>query len=1092
MTTKAYLKTLTWLHGVLWVLLSLTVSPALAQLNENCVVSILNRTVLVKPDGTWVLPNIPANFGPVRARATCVENGVTLSGQSNFFTIPANGSVDVPQIVLGPVTPVPNQVTIAASSPSLTQAGQTVQLTVTAKYADGTTKDIGNSSTGTQYLISNPKLATVSADGLVTAKQSGAVIVQAINEGTQGLLQLSVALSRDTDGDGIPDDAELSLGLNPNNPADALDDLDRDGLTNLKEYQLGTDLRNPDTDSDGLKDGEEVRLGTNPQLADTDGDGVPDGVEVAAGSNPLDSKSVDLAKSLKRITVAPTNFVINVNSVDLLAYQQLTVTGEFTLGGTINLTARAKGTNYTSSDLQICNFGAEDGRVFGGTDGTCTVTVSNNGFTATVTGTVRTFTPKALSYVSIPGFANNVDVSGNYAYVAAGSTGLQVVDVSNRASPQVVASLDTPGNANDVAVVGNFAYVADDSSGLRIINISNPLAPSLAGALDTAGIAWDVVVRGGYAFVADGTSGLKIINVSSPSTPSLVGSLALSGTAKGVDVDLTRKLVVVGGDAGVQVVNIDDLSAPVLLGTMVGGNVRDVVVDGNFVFRADTSYSFTVVDITTPATPVVAASLFLNTGGWLQDIAVSGNFALGADVSFVNVVPIIDVSNPTSPQPRPIIDFSQLRNDKGTGIVVDGSFVYLTADPSGSENGVIGDTRLYIGQYRSQEDRGGIPPTVSITAPTDGSTIIQGQQLAISAQATDDVAVAAVTFNINGVDVFTDTTSPYETTYAVPGNATSLTIVAKAIDLGNNLASSIPVSVTAIPDPLTTVIGRVLDKLGSPVSGASVICQGFATTSSANGTFVVSGVGTISGAVGCNATITDNQGKVLSGASQRITPVRAGQTDVGDITLSEARLETDIGSYFISFSDTYQFLSFSNGFSFKLFGTSYSGIYVNSHGRLTFDYGNNYWWPTLEQFTQQPQVVAYLADLIGGSGGVYVNEHPDRLVVTWKDIPDNTCSGYYGVYGPLVQAILFSDGRIQFAYQGVTGYSYNGIRVGLSSGPTIGNTVDYSQQAPFSTGGITGIHEYWDLCTAFDLDNKILVFTPNGAGGYNVDIHPLQ
>jgi len=34
-----------------------------AQLNENCVVSILNRTVQVRPDGSWVLPNIPANFG---------------------------------------------------------------------------------------------------------------------------------------------------------------------------------------------------------------------------------------------------------------------------------------------------------------------------------------------------------------------------------------------------------------------------------------------------------------------------------------------------------------------------------------------------------------------------------------------------------------------------------------------------------------------------------------------------------------------------------------------------------------------------------------------------------------------------------------------------------------------------------------------------------------------------------------------------------------------------------------------------------------------------------------------------------------------
>jgi hypothetical protein len=46
-----------------------------AQLNEHCTVSVLNRNVRVNPDGSWVLPNVPANFGPVRARATCVEKG---------------------------------------------------------------------------------------------------------------------------------------------------------------------------------------------------------------------------------------------------------------------------------------------------------------------------------------------------------------------------------------------------------------------------------------------------------------------------------------------------------------------------------------------------------------------------------------------------------------------------------------------------------------------------------------------------------------------------------------------------------------------------------------------------------------------------------------------------------------------------------------------------------------------------------------------------------------------------------------------------------------------------------------------------------
>jgi hypothetical protein len=49
----------------------------------------------------------------------------------------------------------------------------------------------------------------------------------------------------DTDGDGIPDKVELAWGLDPQNPADAHEDLDGDGFTNLEEFRDGTDPRDP-------------------------------------------------------------------------------------------------------------------------------------------------------------------------------------------------------------------------------------------------------------------------------------------------------------------------------------------------------------------------------------------------------------------------------------------------------------------------------------------------------------------------------------------------------------------------------------------------------------------------------------------------------------------------------------------------------------------------------------------------------------------------------------------------------------------------------------------------------------------------------
>ena len=66
-------------------------------------------------------------------------------------------------------------------------------------------------------------------------------------------------------------------------PLLADEDSDGDGLTDVRELELGTDPENRDTDDDGLEDGDEIGLGSSPTNPDTDGDGVPDGSD----PNPL-------------------------------------------------------------------------------------------------------------------------------------------------------------------------------------------------------------------------------------------------------------------------------------------------------------------------------------------------------------------------------------------------------------------------------------------------------------------------------------------------------------------------------------------------------------------------------------------------------------------------------------------------------------------------------------------------------------------------------------------------------------------------------------------------------------------------------------
>ena len=257
------------------------------QLNQNCVATIANQSVQVNANGTFAVPNIPSDIGYYRVRVLCQNGGVTSQGQSVYITLVANGNTKIPAITFGAVTPPPISIVMTAQSPSLTAAGQTTQLTVTGTLTNGSQTNLSTQALGTLYVSSNPQIATVSSNGLVTAVGAGAVIVTARNEGATATVSLSVNIPLSTLGDGIPDSWKIQYGFSITDPGVAGADPDNDGLTNLQEYQLGTNPLNPDTDGDGIPDGQEVKLGTNPLNPDTDGDGLSDGEELALGTNPL-------------------------------------------------------------------------------------------------------------------------------------------------------------------------------------------------------------------------------------------------------------------------------------------------------------------------------------------------------------------------------------------------------------------------------------------------------------------------------------------------------------------------------------------------------------------------------------------------------------------------------------------------------------------------------------------------------------------------------------------------------------------------------------------------------------------------------------
>ena len=233
------------------LILSLVV-PASAQLGSNCSATIANRSVQVNADGTYAIPNIPTDVGLYRVRVVCKNpDGTATHGQSGFVSLAPNSNTNISRITFGTVTPPPVSLSVLVPQIVFTTIGQMAQITPMGTFPDGSSSALGTQALGTLYVSSNSNIAAVSSDGFVTAVARGSAIITITNEGASTSVQINVNTPISTLNDGIPDSWKIAHGFDPNDPSVASADTDNDGLTNLQEFQLGTDPRNPDTDGDG-------------------------------------------------------------------------------------------------------------------------------------------------------------------------------------------------------------------------------------------------------------------------------------------------------------------------------------------------------------------------------------------------------------------------------------------------------------------------------------------------------------------------------------------------------------------------------------------------------------------------------------------------------------------------------------------------------------------------------------------------------------------------------------------------------------------------------------------------------------------------
>ncbi len=240
-----------------------------------------------------------------------------------------------------------------------------------------------------------------------------------------------------------------------------------------------------------------------------------------------------------------------------------------------------------------------------------------------------------------------LDVSDNFAYIAASTDGFYILDISNKQSPVVVGHIDTPGNATDVLVEGGFAYIADGPGGVHIVDVRNPTNPILLGTCDTPGNARRMKLQGRTLFVADGTGGVQVIDVADKSHPSPVTNIALSYTW---DIDLYGGDLVVGTDSGIHTlrlcagVGITNISEEVYSNTFNQYGASDIKIRGDIAYIAGGADGFYTLNIRDPSNPILLDQI--NVTNFAGSLEVNEHFAYVIDYN--SAFRVFNISNPSN------------------------------------------------------------------------------------------------------------------------------------------------------------------------------------------------------------------------------------------------------------------------------------------------------------------------------------------------------------------------------------------------------------------------------------------------------------
>ena len=188
----------------------LSSASVVGRVPRGSVVSVGGQTIATSSFGSFEIANVtaPDLFGaggpgtppdlvgdtPVRVESAFTLFGRTAYALSEPFLLRRGVVAGTGPIQVSCTPPiVPASIEMASPTLTFTSIGQTAQLRVTGRMANGSTVDITSHTQWTTYRTSNLSITSVDQDGLVVARGAGPVLITASNGGATATLRLDIA-----------------------------------------------------------------------------------------------------------------------------------------------------------------------------------------------------------------------------------------------------------------------------------------------------------------------------------------------------------------------------------------------------------------------------------------------------------------------------------------------------------------------------------------------------------------------------------------------------------------------------------------------------------------------------------------------------------------------------------------------------------------------------------------------------------------------------------------------------------------------------------------------------------------------------------